>query len=97
MSGRPRKAPHPRQAERRRIRHCQDCRKRSHRSRKAAATAAAMSRGIRREVVNYYRCPAGNGWHIGHTPRSAGRAEVEARMRRAGIKPAGTYRGRPIR
>lgn len=97
MSNRRSKAPHPRQAGRPRTRQCEECQKRSYGKRKTAATAAAMLRANCGEAVSHYRCPAGNGWHIGHTPRAAGRATILARMRRAGLEPADTYRGRPVR
>jgi len=33
---------------------------------KQAAKLAIRSTPCDREVMNAYRCPAGNGWHIGH-------------------------------
>jgi len=76
------------------LRRCPSCGKKSHRSRKAAAQSAAAVRSRSGETVDYYKCPDGNGWHIGHVPGRHGRAALKDRMRRSGISPTDAYNGR---
>lgn len=44
---------------------CADCDKRVYPSSK---TARAIAKRIPGRHMNTYRCPVGNGWHLGHLP-----------------------------
>lgn len=46
---------------------CEPCGKRAYDSR---ATARAVAKTIPGDHMTAYRCPTGNGYHLGHLPRS---------------------------
>lgn len=60
--------------------YCERCRKRIY-ERKQAAARASIYRRLHRQVVHHYKCPFGNGWHVGHPNKAEDWDRVERRMR----------------
>lgn len=61
---------------------CADCGKKSFRSRKAARQ---MARRWELRKLHVYRCPHGNGLHVGHIPTAVARGQMSAQEYEAGI------------